>query len=217
MAERPMSTPTDPQLATPIPPGSRGTIPDDPDEIRRDIERTRSDMDVTLDTLEDRVSPGRVAQRQGDKLKGRWQQVRSSVMGSAQDVKDKVTPDSDGSSSSDGPGAGEKVQQRTRGNPLAAGTIAFGVGALIGSLMPSSDAEQQAASRLRDEVEQPVREEAKRVAQQSKEDLQPEAEQAAQEVKGTATDAAQTTTQEGQERAQQVQQRASDASDRVQE
>ena len=46
----------------------------DPDEIREDIERTRTELSRDVDALADKVSPTQVAQRQADK-------VRSAVFG----------------------------------------------------------------------------------------------------------------------------------------
>ena len=51
------------------------------EELRRDIEATRSDMGATLDALEDRLSPGRVAQRQKNRFSAWTQSMRDRVMG----------------------------------------------------------------------------------------------------------------------------------------
>ena len=42
------------------------------------------------------------------------------------------------------------VREHTEGNPLAVGLIAFAVGWLAGSLVPSSQAEQQAAEQVKE-------------------------------------------------------------------
>ena len=47
-------------------------------------------------------------------------------------------------------GAPAQLTSQARGNPLAAGLIAFGVGLLAGSLLPTSAAEQQAATKVKD-------------------------------------------------------------------
>lgn len=210
-----------------------------PEEIRRDIEATRADMDQTMDQLETRVSPTRIKERQTAKLRGRWSRVRESIMGSAQQARDSVTGtaeqvhDSVTPSSGGGASATDRVREQghqaaeavkdapdrakaqTRGNPLAAGTVAFGLGALVGSLLPSSEAEQQAAGKLRQEAEEPVKQKLKQAGQQSKEDLQPAVQDAAQQTKQRATDAAQNTKDEAQDRAQNVQQRAQEGADRA--
>ena len=203
MAEEPMSTT-----------GERT-----PEEIRRDIEMTRADMDRTMSQIEDRVSPTAIRERQTAKLRGRWSRVRTSVMGS---------PDSpfsgggsDGSVSDKVRGQGEhaaaavkqtpeRIETQTRGNPLAAGAIAFGAGALLGSLLPASQREQQAASALREQAEEPLKQGVREMGEQTKDDLQPALQDAADQTKQRATEAAQTTKDEAQSRAQDVQERARD-------
>src|SRR5690625_7229979 len=62
----------------------------------------------------------------------------------------------------------EKVTSGTRGNPLAAGLIAFGVGWLAASLIPSSRMEQDAAGHVKDQAA-PLVDEAKSTAQEASE------------------------------------------------
>ena len=68
-----------------------------------------------------------------------------------------------------GDGAVGTVREQAEGNPLAAGLVAFGVGWLVSSLLPASDAEQRAARRAVDtakEQGQPVLDQAKQAAQE---------------------------------------------------
>ena len=44
------------------------------------------------------------------------------------------------------------MRSKARGNPLAAGLIAFGIGYLISSAIPSTEKEQEAASRLQEKA-----------------------------------------------------------------
>jgi hypothetical protein len=88
------------------------------------------------------------------------------------------------------------VAEQTQGNPIAAGVVAFGVGLLAASLIPTTAAEQRAAQQLKDsagdlvdEVRQPLAES----AGQLKEDLSGSVREAADRVKETARDAAETT------------------------
>ena len=76
---------------------------------------------------------------------------------------------------------------------MAAGLIAFGVGALVGSLLPASGAEQQAATKVKDAATPVLSDAAKQVSGNLKEPAQ----QAVEAVKGTATDAAATVKDEG--------------------
>ena len=95
----------------------------------------------------------------------------------------------------------EKVSSGTRGNPLAAGLIAFGAGWLAATLIPSSRMEQDAAQQAKDRA-QPLVDEAKSAAQEAGEHLKPQAQEAAQSVKETASRGAEHVKDEGKGHAQ---------------
>ena len=59
------------------------TTAENPQQIRQEIEQTRADLSITLDEIGDRVSPGRIVQRRKDRVRGRWDDLRTRVMGSA--------------------------------------------------------------------------------------------------------------------------------------
>jgi ElaB/YqjD/DUF883 family membrane-anchored ribosome-binding protein/uncharacterized protein YjbJ (UPF0337 family) len=171
-----------------------------PEEIRRDIERTRYELASDVDTLHEKVSPSAIASRRTQATKNRLSGIKDRVMGSTHGATSSVT-----STGSDVAGsvkqAPSAVRQQTQGNPLAAGVIAFGAGWLVSSLLPSSDKEQQATMAMKDQVQEhsdtltaPVKE----AAQGAKENLQPKAQEAVGSVKSTATDAAGTVKGEAQ-------------------
>ena len=171
-----------------------------PEEIRRDIERTRYELASDVDTLHEKVSPSAIAQRRTQATKNRLGSVKDRVMGSAHDASSSAS-----STGSDVAGsvkqAPSAVRQQTQGNPLAAGVIAFGAGWLISSLLPSSEKEQQATMAAKDQVQEhsdtltaPLKE----AAQGAKDNLQPKAQEAADSLKSTATDAAGTVKGEAQ-------------------
>jgi hypothetical protein len=119
--------------------------------------------------------------------------------------------------------AGEAVRQapaslkrRAQGNPLAAGVIAFGLGMLVSSLIPSSEKEREAVSQLQENLE-PVKEKAAEVAKDVGESLKPAAQEAAESVKTTAQEGVETVRQEGQSAAQDVKDQAQESKDAVQE
>lgn len=181
-----------------------------PDEIRREIEQTRHELGTTLEDIEDRVSPARIKERQTDRIRGRFERVRESVMGSAHEgrgaasdqmdsVKDRVD-DVRGAVQQ----APDQALQQARGNPLAAGLVAFGGGMLLASLLPATQREQDAAHTLRDRYEEPVRSQLQEVGQEAKENLQGSAQAAAQEVKATAQDAAEQTKSSAQSSAETI-------------
>jgi Protein of unknown function (DUF3618) len=193
---------------------------EEPDRIRNDIDDTRSDLARRVDLLADKTIPTRVAQR-------RWSAVKEKVMGSpaprhathsagvggsavdsARDsarsavatAQDKASQVGDGVR--DAPAA---VARQTQGNPIAAGVIAFGVGLLAASLIPTTEVEKRAGAQLKDNaggVVDQVREPLQESAQQLKTDLTGTVKDASESVKATAQDAAHTTAREAKSAAQ---------------
>jgi hypothetical protein len=108
------------------------------------------------------------------------------------------------------------LKRKTQGNPLAAGVIAFGLGMLVSSLIPSSEKERRAVSQLQDNLE-PVKQKATEVAQDVGENLRPAAQEAAQSVKSTAQEGVENVKQEGQSAAQDVKGQARDSKDTMQQ
>ena len=200
------------------------TTSNDPDQIRADIERTRAELSYNVDTLTDTANPKNIANRQVDKVKDAARGVRDKVMGSPDDpydtgtVGDARTAVQDrasavGDAVSNAPG---QLEQKARGNPLAAGLIAFGAGLLVSSLIPSSQREQQAVSQLQQNLE-PLKEKAVDAAKEIAGNLQEPAQQAVQQVQATATDAVANVKDEGVAAKDQVQDHAQQAKDTVQE
>ena len=108
------------------------------------------------------------------------------------------------------------LKRRAQGNPLAAGVIAFGLGMLVSSLIPSSEKERQAVSTLQENLE-PVKQKATEVARDMGESLRPAAQEAAESVKSTAQEGVESVKQEGQSAAQDVKGQARDSKDTVQQ
>lgn len=103
-----------------------------PEEIRAEIERTRNNLGSDVDALADKVTPSKIVQRQTDKVKNAFGSVKDTVMGSAHDASGSVS----GAASSAGDavsGVAQAGVQKAKGNPLAVGLIAFGVGWLAAS------------------------------------------------------------------------------------
>jgi len=196
-----MTYPTDPQTTSTV-------SSDDPEAIRREIERTRGRLSDDVDTLGETVRPGNVAHRTAVSAKGRLSSMKDSVMGSAQDLQssggDAVHSVTD--TAGDLP---RKARSQARGNPLAAGAVALGLGWLVGSLLPASERERQLASSAKDQA-QPLVDEAKSVAQDVADDLKEPASEAARAVKDTAQSGVEEVKDEGQTRAQEVKASASD-------
>jgi hypothetical protein len=213
------------------------TTSNDPDEIRADIERTRATLSDDVDDLAESVKPKSVAQRQVDKVKDAAGSLKDRVMGSDEDdysgstvgdkayaAKDAVADkayaarDTMSEKASDAAdavrGAPTTLKRKAQGNPLAAGVIAFGLGMLVSSLIPSSERERQAVSQLQENLE-PVKEKATEVARDMGEGLKPAAQEAAESVKTTAQEGVESVKQEGQSAAQDVKGQAQDSKETV--
>ena len=154
-----------------------------PDQIRQEIESTRAELSGDVNALADSVKPGNVARRQVDKARDGVMGVKDSVMGTAEDATQSVSGAAGDAKSA--------VRSRTRGNPLAAGLVAFAAGWLVSSLLPASEAERQGATALKEKA-QPLTEELGSAAKQVAENLKEPAREAVDQVKASAADSAAT-------------------------
>jgi hypothetical protein len=220
------------------------SVSNDPDEIRADIERTRAELSDDVDALADTANPKNIAKRQASRVKQAAVGVKEHIMGSSDDdtdsgrvgdakyaVQDKASDakyavqekaadakyalqdkaSSVGDAVSNAPA---QIKQRARGNPLAAGLIAFGAGLLVSSLIPSSQREQEAVSTLQEKAE-PLKEKATEAAKEVASSLQEPAQQAAQSVKETAAEGVQNVKDEGASAKQDVQGQVQDSASTV--
>jgi hypothetical protein len=212
----------------------------DPEVIRRQIEETRSNLSYDVDALNEKVNPTRVVDRRvgrakstvtglkdrvfgaahetGQRASGTTSNLSGSVQGAASTASENV---SNAASTAVGAvqSAPQTIQRQAQGNPLAAGLIAFGVGWLVSSLMPTSEKEKQLAAQAESAVKehsQPLVDQAKNVAQEIGDNLKPAAQDAVESVKATAQEGVQTVKAEGQSAAQDVQGTAQDARTTVQ-
>ena len=60
----------------------------DPEQIRREIERTRTELSDNVNALGDKVNPGSIAKRQVGRVRGAATSVKDAVLGSASDAAD---------------------------------------------------------------------------------------------------------------------------------
>ncbi|NMR31585.1 DUF3618 domain-containing protein [Crystallibacter degradans] len=195
-----------------------------PEEIREDIERTRAELGSDVDALAEKVTPSSIAHRQGQKVRDKMNQVKTSIMGAADNTTGSAKSgmhQAGESVSHTAQHAGETVQnaphqlaEKTRGNPMAAGLIAFGAGMLISSLIPASQKEQQAATALKEKAE-PLKTELTDAAKQVAQDMKGPAQEAMESVKSSAQDAAGRVKEESAGAASDVKERAQDAKSNV--
>lgn len=180
-----------------------------PDEIREDIERTRAELGQDVDALADKVTPSKIVDRKTRRMRQRFTTLKEKVMGAADDAGSSAhgamshvgdAAHHAGDAVKDAP---HKVASTTRGNPVAVGLIAFGVGWLAASLIPASRVEQQAADKAKDAAA-PLVDQVKEVAQETAQNLKEPAKEAAEAVKERATEAAHTVADEGKSAASDI-------------
>lgn len=183
----------------------------DPEVLRAEIARTRAELSDNVDTLTETANPKNVANRQVDKVKSAAQGVREHLMGAPEDPYDSGTLGDRADAVKDGVGhaqdraagaldrvgdAPQRVTRKARGNPLAAGLIAFGIGYLISGAIPASKQEQDAASRLQEKAA-PLKEKVSEAASELGDRLREPAQDAVASVKETASNAAANVKEQG--------------------
>jgi uncharacterized protein YjbJ (UPF0337 family) len=200
----------------------------DPEEIRREIESTRLELSADVDALTEKVSPSRVVERRVQGARHAVGSVKERVMGTASDGTSNAG-DAVGSAASSVAGgassmasatadtvaaAPDAMRRQTRGNPLAAGVIAFGAGWLLASLMPATEPEQRIAEQAKGVAQEhagPVKEQLTEAAQEMKDNLRGPAQEAVQSVRSTTSDATSTVTDEAKSAADDLSDRAQEA------
>jgi hypothetical protein len=234
------------------------TTASDPEEIRREIDRTQASLSQDVDALTEKVTPGKIVERRVDRARDTATRLKEKVMGSnpmhasghtvsgqhigggvqaaASQAADRVSGTASAAASSvqdAASTAAEAVQdaastaagavqeaphairRQTRGNPLAAGLIAFGAGWLASSLLPASRREQELADQAKQLAQEKVQPVVQQVAGVVGDNLREPAQQAVEAVQSTAQDAGQTVAGEGRAAAQDVSGRAQDAAGTV--
>ena len=167
-----------------------------PEEIKRDIERTRVELSDDVNALSERVKPGRVVGRQVRRTRNAMSGVKERVMGRS-DIEEpgRVTS------------ATSRVGEAAQGNPLAAAVIAFGAGWLASSILPASRTEQELAGRVKEkatDMAEPVREQAKQAGQEMAASLKEPAKEAVEQVRSAATGAGTTISEEAKQSAEDI-------------
>ena len=176
----------------------------------------RERMGDTLDAIGDRLSPERMVERRKAAVSQTFRNMKESVMGSpgyqepaterlraqAGDARDAAT--------SAVQHASEHVQQapqaladQARGNPVAAGIIAFGAGVLLATLLPSSRTEQRVVAEAKPQLQQAAQQ-LKQAGQDVASEAKDHARDAAEEVKSSSTEAGSHVREQAEESAHRV-------------
>lgn len=179
---------------------------ENPDAIRADIEQTRQRLGYDVDAVADKVTPSHIAHRQTARIKGAVSGVKDRVMGSADDTAESARDALSDAGQSVGQ-TKQKVTQKTKGNPLAAGLIAFGAGLLLSSLVPPSEKERELSQTLKEKAE-PLTQQLQGAASEVASNLKEPAQDALQSVKDTAAEGTENVKQEAKDQGSAVQDRA---------
>jgi len=202
------------------------------EELKREIDDTRENLGATLDAIGDRVSPGRIAERRVNRVRQSTNRLRDKVMGATDttkthigqgygnvsgtlgdtsgSVKDSIAGTA-GSVTDTVKSAPDSLMQQTQGNPLLAGALAFGVGAFVASLLPTTEAEQSVAGS----VAQPLKSQLSEIGSEIADTAKETAQDAMESTKQVVADAKDEVTQEAAGAAQQVKSEAASAKDQV--
>ncbi|GGE96737.1 DUF3618 domain-containing protein [Mycetocola zhadangensis] len=161
-----------------------------PEAIRQEIEETRRELGNDVDALADKVSPSSIAHRQTEKVKGFGRKVKDNVMGVADNATSHLSDAAShvGDKASHVGNMPSSAVSKAKGNPVAVGVIAFGIGLLAASLIPASSKERQFAQTAKDKAA-PLVDDLKETAKGFAEDLKEPAKEAAESVKGAAAEA----------------------------
>ncbi len=181
----------------------------DPDQIRAQIEETRSSLSQDVNTLADTVNPAHAAKRNAARVGSAVVRAKDKVMGAASDSASGTSAAVGDSVSA----AQDKLRSQASGNPLAVGLIGLGLGWLLGSLLPATSAEEHAAVKVKEAAAPPLTDAAKEAA----DNLQGSAQHAAESIRATAADAAATVKDEAVSSAEDVRDQAQSARQTVQE
>lgn len=168
-----------------------------PDELRNEIEQTRGELAYDVDRLADHTVPSRVVGRKWQGAKGRARSLTDKVMGTKESAGDRMR-ETASQVAGDVRDTPDMVARRTRGNPLAVGMIAFGVGLLTAALLPETEPEKRVGAAVADRSEGLV-DQARDAAREMAGGLEESARDAAGQVKQTARQAAGNTADQARE------------------
>jgi len=180
----------------------------------------RARMSETLEAIGDRVSPERMVERRKAAVGQGFKRLRESVMGSSEYEEPMSTrvreraggvahqaTDAAQSAAERVQHAPEMIAERARGNPMAAGFVAFGAGVLLATLFPETRTEQRLVDSAQPQMQRAT-EELKGAGRELMDDAKQQAQQATQEVRAAGSEAASNVAEQTRSSAQEVAQEA---------
>jgi len=163
------------------------------DQLREEIDLQRAEISRDLDALGDRVSPGRIIDRRTEAVRSRFRGAKDAVMGSNADEGDgRLDQARDKASglvhtaADDLTGVPSRIRSTTEGNPLAVGLVAFGIGLVAATLIPTTRREEQLAEQLQPQLEK-AGAQVGRAGRELVENLRPDVEEAVAHVQDQAS------------------------------
>lgn len=148
------------------------------------------------ESITERVS--QAASEVGDRVSHVASETGDRMSEAASEIKEKV---------SHAPG---QIRQQTRGNPMAAGLIAFGGGLLLGTILPETRTEHDIARRVEPQVSRAVGE-ARDLGREVMEDVKDGADHAMEQVKETVSEAGQHLKDDASDAVERTRDRTSDS------
>ena len=128
------------------------------DQLRHEAETQRERMGGTLDAIGDRLSPERMVERRKAAVGQTLRNMKESVMGSPgyhEPATERLRAQAgDARDSEHVQQAPQALADQARGNPVAAGIIAFGAGVLLATVLPSSRTEQRVVAEANPQLQQ---------------------------------------------------------------
>jgi gas vesicle protein len=184
---------------------------EDPDRIRAEIERTREQMEGTVDALGYKAD---VKSRAKESLQETRDSAKESVMGTTRSVKEKLVGAKASAADTAGGATPDREQVRRQArqakglaqeNPVGLALGAVAVGFVAGLLIPSTRVEDEKLGEVSDQVVEKAKETgqealehgkqvAQETAQSAQETFKDSAQQHGREVKETAQENAQQAT-----------------------
>jgi hypothetical protein len=173
-------------------------------------------MGDTLDAIGDRLSPERMVERRKAAVGQRFRSIKDSVMGSPgyrEPTSERLRSRAENAvqSASDAvqsatqrvENAPQAVAEQARGNPIAAGIVAFGAGMLLATVLPTSRTEHRIVEEAKPQLQNAAGE-LKQAGRDVAADAKEHARDAVQEVKAAGADATENVRDQATESAQQV-------------
>src|SRR3954454_6601534 len=179
---------------------------EDPDRIRAEIERTRAQMEGTVDALGHKAD---VKTRAKESLQDTRDSAKESVVGATRSVRDKLVGAKD--SVSDTTPDREQIDRKARQakglaqeNPVGLALGAVAVGFVAGLLIPSTRVEDEKLGEVSDQVVEKAKETGEEALEHGKQVAQETAQSAQETFKDSAQQHGQEIRETAQENAQQA-------------